>query len=131
MKKILIIALSLVVALVAFSSCTKEGEVTGKVTYTVDSYTGSLPSSDFDAWTSIDKLYRDEIAAVPGVTTDVKKFVMEGSYDKCDAAILNACKSAEQKAAKYTISGSFKLTVEALYANGGTTKNIYTHVFGK
>ena len=131
MKKILIIALSLVVALVAFSSCNKEGEVAGKVTYSLDSYTGSLPSSDIDAWTSIDKIYRSELSAVPGVTTNVKKFIMEGNYDKCDAAILNACKSAEQKAAQYTISGSFKLTVVALYENGGTTKDLYTHVFGK
>ncbi len=73
MKKILIIAMSLVVALVAFSSCNKETENTGKVTYTVNSYTGSLPSSDFDAWTSIDKIYNTEIGALEGVTKDVKK----------------------------------------------------------
>ena len=130
MKKLLIVALSLVVALVAFSSCNKEPENTGKVTYTVNSYTGSLPSSDFDAWTSIDKIYNTEIGALEGVTKDVKKYVMQGDYAVCDRRVLAACIVAEKKAEQYTISGSFKLTVDALYEKGGTTKEIYSHKFG-
>ncbi|MBO4571948.1 MAG: hypothetical protein J5699_08495 [Bacteroidales bacterium] len=130
MKKILAFIACLAVALLAFSSCEKEEE-TGKVTYTVGSYTGELSNDDIDSWSAIEKLFNSEIAAVEGVTKDVKKYVMQGNYAKCDAAILNACKSAEKKAEQYTLKGHFTLKVDALYEKGGTTANIYTHVFGK
>ena len=131
MKKLLIVALSLVAVLFVFSSCHKEDTgLSGKVTYSVDSNTGSLPSSDIEAWSAIDKLYRNEIGSISGITYNAKKYTMEGNYDKCDAAVLSACKAAEAKAAQYTLTGGFKLTVDAMYDNGGTTKEIYSHKFG-
>ena len=131
MKKIFTIVACLTVALLAFSSCEKTGEV-GKVTYVLNTYTNALNNEDIPAWQAIEKNYTSELEAVKGVSREAgKKFVMEGNYSQCDRAIKAACIVAEHNSASYTLKSGFTLEVTAAYAVGEVSSaTIYSHKFG-
>ena len=132
MKKFLTMAMSLAVALLAFSSCQKES-LTGKVTYTLNTYTSGLNNDDITAWQAVEKNYTDALSAIQGVVTEPgKKFVLEGKYDACDKLVMDACAAAEAKSASYTFKSGFKLEVVANYPTGDVrTATISSHQFGK